>query len=121
MSGNGQTLPPEARLKAAGFTQRVGFWVTPDGTAVLSLDDAIAGLDSGQIAPDRGVAFPDTGVRPLPDEVVERACPPPQEGLPAPPPWLVAQAKVIAAETVDQMKPAIRAEVRAALRKAAKS
>jgi len=32
-----------------------------------------------------------------------------------PPPWFVAQADVIAAKTVEKLKPLIRAEVRAAL------
>jgi hypothetical protein len=43
---------PESRLYAAGFTRRLEFWRTPDGTRVLNLEDAIAGLDSGEIEPD---------------------------------------------------------------------
>jgi hypothetical protein len=42
---------PEARLYAAGFTRQLEFWRTPDGTRVLNLNDAIAGLDSGEIQP----------------------------------------------------------------------
>jgi hypothetical protein len=38
------------------------------------------------------------------------------DGQPAPPPWLVAQAEVIAEATAKKLKPLIRAEVRAALR-----
>jgi hypothetical protein len=116
-----QTESPESRLKAAGFTQRLGFWVTPDGTSVLNLADAIAGLDSGEIAPGGPTMTIAAPAVALPDELVDRACPPPQNGPPEPPPWLVAQARVIAAETVRQMKPVVRAEVRAELRKAAKA
>ena len=62
---------------------------------------------------DRGYPFPDLGARSLPDEVVDQICPGPTT---EPPPWLLAQAEVIAAATVEKMKPLIRAEVRAALR-----
>ena len=122
MSDTEEMLPPEARLKEAGFSQRLGFWVTPDGASVLHLNDAIAGLDSGEIQPGgQTFCLPDSGIRALPDELVERICPPPQNGQPQPPPWLVAQAEVIAEATVAKLKPLIRAEVRAALRKAGKS
>ena len=99
----------------AGFTRQLEFWLSPDGHRALSLGDAIAALDSGAIKPTAGVEFPDTGVRALPDELVDRVCPPPTAGT-APPPWLVAQAEVIAEATVEKLKPLIRAEVRAALR-----
>ena len=85
------------------------------------MHDAVARLDSGNINPG-GADFPDAGVRALPDELVDRVCPLPQEGPPEPPPWLLAQAEVIAAATVEKLKPLIRTEVRAALRsKGAKS
>ena len=91
---------------------------------MLNLDDAIAALDSG-IYPAAGVEFPDTGVRAFPDELVDRICPPPATEAPEPPPWLLAQADVIAAATAAKLKPLIRAEcdraVRAALRKGGKS
>jgi hypothetical protein len=115
---------PEGRLYAAGFTRRLEWWVPPGSDGALSLDDAIAALDKGEIEPGAGVALPDTGVRALPDELVDRICPPPQP-TGEPPPWLVAQADVIAAATAANLKPLIRAEcdraVRAALRKGGKS
>jgi hypothetical protein len=90
--------------------------LSPDGHRVLNLGDAIAALDSGEIQPGGAVQwFPDSGVRALPDELVERICPPPQPGR-EPPAWLVTQAQVIAEATVAKLKPLIRAEVRAALK-----
>ena len=109
------TQSAEARLYAAGFTRQLEFWLSPDGHRVLSLGDAIAALDSGAINPAAGVEFPDSGVRALPDELVDRICPPPQPAG-EPPAWLLAQADVIAQATVAKLKPLIRAEVRAALR-----
>lgn len=112
------TESPEARLYAAGFSRQLEFWLSPDGHRVLSLGDAIAALDSGEVKSGT-IVLPDSGVRALPDELVDRICPPPQE--PEPPPWLLAQAEVIAEATVARLKPLIRAEVRAALRKGGKS
>jgi len=109
------TESPEARLYAAGFTRQLEFWLSPDGHRVLSLGDALAALESGAINPAAGVAFPDSGVRALPDELVDRICPPPQPAG-EPPAWLVAQAQVIAEATVAKLMPLIRAEVRAALK-----
>ena len=118
MSEAAQVESPEARLKAAGFTQRLGFWVTPNG---VSLDDAIAGLASGEIQPGGPTIALAFSANALPDELVDQICPPPAAGPPEPPAWLLAQAEVIAQATVEKMKPLIRAEVRAALRtKAAK-
>ena len=71
------TGSPKARLYAAGFTRRLEFWLSPDGHRVLKLGDAIAALDSGAINPAAGVEFPDSGVRALPDELVDRICPQP--------------------------------------------
>jgi hypothetical protein len=65
---------------------------------------------------DSTIVLPDAGVRALPDELVDRVCPPLVDGQPEPPPWLVAQAEVIAWATVERLKPLIRTEVRAALR-----
>jgi hypothetical protein len=113
------TESPEARLYAAGFTRQLEFWLSPDGQRVLNLGDAIAALDSGAINPAAGVEFPDSGVRALPDELVDRFCPPPQPAG-EPPAWLVTQAQVIAEATVAKLKPLIRAEVRAALRATAR-
>ena|SRR5687767_108976 len=118
------TESPEARLYAAGFTRQLEFWRSPDGHRVLNLGDAIAALDSGAINPAAGVAFPDSGTRALPDELVDRICPPPQPPG-EPPAWLVAQAQVIAEATAAKLRPLIRAEcdraVRAALREGGKS
>ena len=115
------TESPEARLYAAGFARQLEFWLSPDGHRVLSLGDAIAALDSGEIQPGGPtVSLPDAGVRALPDELVERICPPPQAAG-EPPAWLVAQAEVIAEATVAKLKPLIRAEVRAALSAANRS
>ena len=121
----GATESPESRLYAAGFTRQLDFWLSPDGRRVLNLGDAIAALDSGEIQPGGPtVSLPDAGVRPFPDELVDRICPPLQ---PAgdPPAWLVTQAQVFAEATVEKLKPLIRAEcdraVRAALRKGGKS
>jgi hypothetical protein len=111
---------PESRLYAAGFTHQLEFWLSPDGQRVLNLGDAIAALDSGAINPAAGVEFPDPGVRAIPDELVDQICPPPATGPAQPPAWLLAQADVIARATVQKLKPLIRAEVRAALRKEAK-
>ena len=112
---------PEARLYAAGFTRQLEFWLSPDGHRVLNLGDAIAGLDSGEIQPGGPtVSLPDASVRAFPDELVDRICPPPQPPG-DPPAWLVTQAQVIAEVTVAKLKPLIRAEVRAELRRGAKS
>jgi len=109
------TESPESRLYAAGFTRQLEWWLAPDGSRVMNRDDAIAGLDSGEIQPGGPVVqLPDAGVRAFPDELVDRICPPPQQ--PEPPAWLLAKADVIAAATVEKLKPLIRTEVRAALR-----
>ena len=54
-------------------------------------------------------AFPDTGVRALPVELVERIC---HRPAPSPPAWLEPLAELVA----EQLKPVIRSEVRAALK-----
>jgi hypothetical protein len=112
------TGSPESRLYAAGFTRRLEWWVPPDGSRVMNLGDAIAGLDSGAIEPGGLTVTLPSSAAALPDELVERMFPKPSPG---PPPWLLAQADVIAQATVDKLKPLIRAEVRAELRKGAKS
>ncbi len=107
---------PEGRLYAAGFTRRLEYWVPPGGDYALSLNDAIARLDSGDVEAHSTIVLPDTGVRALPDELVDGVCPSLVDGQPEPPPWLVAQADVIARVTAEKLRPLIRAEVRAALR-----
>jgi hypothetical protein len=118
------TESPESRLSDAGFTRQLEWWVAPDGSRVLSMADAIVGLDSGEIQPGGPtVTLPDTAARAFPDELVDQICPPPSTGASKPPAWLLAQADVIAAATAAKLKPLIRAEcdraVRAALRKGA--
>jgi hypothetical protein len=107
------TESPEARLLGAGFARSLDLWVTPDGERALSLDDAIAGLDSGQIR-RQTLQFPDTGVRALSAELVDRISNPPP---PPPPPWLEPLAELV----VKKLKPVVRAEVRAALKKTGES
>ncbi len=99
---------PQSRLLDAGFGRRLEWWVTPDGAQVLSLDDAIAGLDSGEIESGQTVPFPDTGVRALPDELVDRMFQPRSP----PPAWLEPLAELVA----DKLGPVVRTEVRAALK-----
>jgi hypothetical protein len=99
------TGSPASRLYDAGFTRRLEWWVAPDGSRVLSMADAIAGLDSGEIQPGGPtLTLPDTAVRALPDELVDQICPPPSTGVSEPPAWLLAQAEVIAGATVEKMK-----------------
>jgi hypothetical protein len=100
---------PQSRLLAAGFGRRLEWWVTPDGAQVLGLDDAIAGLDSGAIAPGETVPFPDTGVHALPDHLVNRMFEPPSPPAPA---WLEPLAELVA----KKLRPVVRTEVRAALK-----
>ena len=40
---------PEGRLYDAGFTRRLEYWVPPGSDDALSLNDAIARLDSGDV------------------------------------------------------------------------
>ena len=120
MSDATQVESPEARLLDAGFTRRLEWWVAPGEDRALGMGDAVALLDSGKVKPPQ-VSVPDSGVRALPDELVERMFSPPSTEAPEPPPWLLAQAQVIAEATAAKLKPLIRAEVRAALRKAGKS
>ena len=81
---------PQSRLLDAGFTRQLEWWVTPDGGRVLRMEDAIAALDSGEID-GCTAAFPDTGVRALPDEMVDRILRPPLRprrlGLRSSPRW----------------------------------
>jgi hypothetical protein len=100
---------PQSRLLAAGFGRRLDWWVSPDGAQVLTLADAIAGLDNGEIRPGQTILFPDTGVRALPDELVDRMFHPPS---PPGPPWLEPLAELVA----DKLRPVVSAEVRAALK-----
>jgi hypothetical protein len=103
------TETPESRLYAAGFTRQLEWWVSPDGSRVMNTADAIAGLDSGEIKPGGAtVSLPDSGIRALPDELVERILHPPP---PPPPEWLESLANLVA----EKLKPVVCAEVRAGL------
>jgi hypothetical protein len=79
----------------------------------MSQEDATAALASGEIQ-QASISVPDTGVRALPDELVERMFHPPP---PPSPPWLEELAELVA----DKLKQIVRAEVRAAMRQKAKS
>jgi hypothetical protein len=50
---------------------------------VLSLNDAIAGLDSGEIQPGGPTITLPFSAAALPDELVDQICPPPPTGLPS--------------------------------------
>ena len=105
----------EARLLAAGFVQSMGFWKVPGREQVMSLDDAIAGLDSGAIKPDSGLPmWVQPGVVAMSEEEIDAAAdrifrPPPPPPLPE---WAEPWAELVA----KKLKPVIRAEVRSALR-----
>jgi hypothetical protein len=108
---------PEGRLYDAGFTRRLEWWVTPGDERVLSRDDAIEKLDSGEIKPGgpeiSTLADLQPGYRELTPEAIDAMAdsifrPPP----PPPPPWLEQLAELVA----EKLKPAVRAEVRAALK-----
>jgi hypothetical protein len=97
---------PEARMYAAGFTRQLELWLSPDGSRVMNAAEPVAGPDSGEIKPGGPtVSLPDSGIRALPDELVERLFHPPP---PPPPEWLESLAELVA----EKLKPVVRAEVR---------
>jgi hypothetical protein len=114
------TESPQSRLLSAGFGRQLEWWTTPGDGRVVSMDEAIRLLDSGEVKPHMlpwpGV-HPDivAGFQPRSDEEVDRMLgrnqPPPEEPPPLPS-WAAPWAELIAA----QLKPIIRAEVRSALR-----
>jgi hypothetical protein len=115
-----QTL--ESRLYSAGFTRRLEFWCPPGDERALSLNDAIAMLDAGEVKPHPAEvlewpAHAEPGFAELTAERVDELAdqlfrPPP----PPPPPWLPELAAMVAAK----LKPIIRAEVRAAVKAVAR-
>jgi hypothetical protein len=117
-AANGAEQSPESRLLGAGFTRRLDFWCPPGEERVLSLNDAIAMLDAGEVQPDLrswpGV-HPDAlmGFQAPSEEEIDRMlhAPPPAE-----PPPLPGWAKPWAAEIAALLTPIIRGEIRAALR-----
>ena len=74
----------------------------------MSTEDAIAALDGGEIGYVT-FPFPDTGVRALPAELVDRIF---HRRDPSSPAWLDSLAELVA----EKLKPVIRSEVRAALK-----
>jgi hypothetical protein len=125
MADNGAEQSSEARLYSAGFTRRLEFWAPPGEDRALSLEDAIAMLDTGEARPARlplppGV-HPDAvvGCRPPSDEEVDRMLgrnQPQPEGPPPLPGWAEPWAELVADKLVAKLKPPIRFEVRAALK-----
>jgi hypothetical protein len=120
---NGAETPtesPQSRLLDAGFGRQLEWWTTPGDERVVTMEEAIRLLDSGEVKPRR-IPWPDAGAAGIAEhariteeriraEEARRVQPP------EPPAWLLAQAEVIASATVEKMKPIIRAEVRAALK-----
>jgi hypothetical protein len=103
VSDTAQAQSPEARLLAAGFARSAHLWLAPGDGRALSQAAAIATLDTGEFPPQFTMTVPDTGIRALPDEVVEKMFAPTAD-----PPWLDRLAELVA----EKLKPAIRAEVR---------
>jgi hypothetical protein len=111
---------PESRLLGAGFSRRLEWWVPPGEDRALSLEDAVAALDAGEVKPG-GLAipaFPDQpGFRELTPEAVDALAdrlfrPPP----PPPPDWLEPLAELV----VQKLKPEVRASLRAEARRRAR-
>jgi hypothetical protein len=109
---------PESRLLAAGFTRRLEFWCPPGEERALSLNDAIAALEAGEIQLPQ-LAWP--GVHPdalvgfqarSEDELDRMLRPPPPTEPPPLPGWAEGWAELLA----EKLKPVVRAEIRAALK-----
>ena len=106
---------PEARLLAAGFVRSMGFWQAPGREQVMSLDAAVAGLDSGAIQPDSGPPmWVQPGVVAMSEEEIDAAAD--RIFRPPPPPPLPEWAEPWAELVVEQLRPIIRSEVRKAVR-----
>jgi hypothetical protein len=111
------TESKESRLRAFGFTHSLGFWREPNGERVFSTEDAIAAMDAGEVKP---FSIPWPGVHPdtahtfqrTEEEIDQMFHPPPPTEPPPLPSWAEPWAELVAA----QLKPIIRAEVRAALK-----
>ena len=90
----------------------------------MTLEDAIAALDSGEIEPQR-IPWPGThpstaaNFRVRSEEEIDRLLgrnqPPPEEPPPLPR-WAAPWAEVIAEQLVEKLRPVIRAEIRDVLR-----
>lgn len=99
---NGAEQSPESRLNAHGFSRRLEFWCPPGSEQALTLDQAIAALDAGEVKPHppevlEWPAQAQPGFAELTAERVDELAdqifrPPP----PPPPPWLPELAAVVA-------------------------
>jgi hypothetical protein len=99
----------EGRLRAAGFTQSLGWWKPPGDERLMDLAGAIGFLESDEYTAgarrfEASMDSPDTGVRAFPDELVDRMF----NREPELPPWLEPLAELVA----EKLKPTIRAELR---------
>jgi hypothetical protein len=114
---------PENRLRGAGFANELGYWREPNGERLFGLEDAIAGLDSGEIQPGRtdwpGV-HPEAPVHVRSEEEIDRMLGRNQpEPVPLPmPSWAQPWSELIAEQLVEKLGPVIRRECRAAIREA---
>jgi len=109
---------PESRLLAVGFTRRLDLWCPPGEERALTLNDAIAALEAGEIKPPHlawpGV-HPDAVVgcqAPSEDELDRMLRPPPPTEPPPLPGWAEPWAELLA----EKLKRIVRAEIRAALK-----
>jgi hypothetical protein len=104
---------PESRLLGAGFSRRLEWWVPPGEDRALSLEDAVAALDAGEVKPG-GIEIPafseQPGFRELTPEAIDALAD--RLFRPPPPPWLEPLAELVAAK----LGPVVRTEVRAALK-----
>jgi hypothetical protein len=109
---------PEERMYAAGFGRQLEWWVPPGSDRAMTREAAIAALEAGEIEPDRipwpgadAERFP--GLHPQSEEELDRLLRP----LPmSAPPWLPELAELVA----EKLKPVVGAEVRAAMKAAAR-
>jgi hypothetical protein len=115
-AANGAERSPESRLLGAGFSRRLEWWVPPGEDRALSLEDAVAALDAGEVKPG-GLEIPAFSDQPgfleltpaAIDALTDRLFRPPPPPLPD---WLEPLA--------EKLKPVVRAEVRAAMKAAAR-
>jgi hypothetical protein len=127
--GNGAEAPaesPQSRLISAGFGRQLEWWTTPGEERVVTMEEAIRLLDSGEVEPAR---IPWPGVHPdtaaayaVPseeemDRMLGRNQAPPEQP-PSLPSWAMPWSELIAEQLVEKLRPVIRAEVRAVIRDA---
>jgi hypothetical protein len=124
---NGAEIPtesPQSRLLGAGFGRQLEWWTTPGDERVVTMEEAIRLLDSGEVKPNM---LPWPGVNPdtaaaykaPSEEEIDRTFgrnqSPPDEPPPLPS-WAAPWAELVADKLLEKMKPIVRAEVRAALK-----